>query len=63
MKEKLIFVNNCLKELIVDENLEKIQLKTFAYPDKFIEHGSVEQIERKYGQDVESIIREIEKNG
>ena len=56
-------LGTAIKELIVDENLEKIQLKTFAYPDKFIEHGSVEQIEKKYGQDVESIIREIEKNG
>ena len=43
--EELIFENK------LDVNLEKI-----AYPDEFIKHGSVDEIERKYGLDVGSIV-------
>ena len=31
----------------------------FGYPDKFIKHGLVEEIEKKYGLDEENIIRTI----
>ena len=37
-----------IKELIVDEKIEGVTLKTYAYPDKFIEHGNVEELEKKY---------------
>ena len=37
-----------IKELIVDEKIEGVTLKTYAYPDKFIEHGNVEELENKY---------------
>ncbi len=56
-------LGSAIKEIIVDEKLKNIELKVFAYPDKFIEHGSVEELEKKYGQDVESIVKEIEKIG
>ncbi len=49
-----------IKELISDNNLE-IDIKYFAYPDKFIEHGSVSELEKKYKQDVESIYQELKK--
>ena len=48
-----------IKELIIDEKLENVDIKVFAYPDKFIEHGSVEELEKKYGQDEETIVKEI----
>ena len=48
-----------IKELIIDEKLKDIDIKVFAYPDKFIEHGSVEELEKKYGQDEETIVKEI----
>ena len=48
-----------VKELIVDNNLKDIQFKSFAYPDKFIEHGSVGELEEKYKMDVKSIYRDI----
>ncbi len=44
-----------VKELIVDNNLKDIKFKSFAYPDKFIEHGSVGELEEKYKMDVQSI--------
>ena len=37
-----------IKELIAENNLQNIELKCYAYPDKFIEHGSVDQLEEKY---------------
>ncbi len=48
-----------VKELIVDENLENIDVKSYAYPDKFIQHGTVDELEKLYGQDVQSIVRDI----
>ena len=41
--------------LIVEENLKDINIKKFGYPDKFIKHGNVNEIEKKYGLDEESI--------
>ena len=44
-----------IKEMIVDEELRDVKIKAFAYPDKFIEHGSVDELEKKYGMDTETI--------
>ena len=44
-----------IKELIVDEDLRDVKIKAFAYPDKFIEHGLVAELEKKYGMDAETI--------
>lgn len=48
-----------IKELIIDENLQSVKLKCFAYPDKFIQHGSVQELEEIYGLDEENIIANI----
>mgnify|MGYP005842234351 CR=1 FL=1 len=45
-----------IKELIVDEKLENINLKTYGYPDKFIEHGNVDELEKRYKLDEETIV-------
>ena len=50
-----------IKELMVEENLENIEIQTYNYPDKFIEHGSVEELEKLYGLDEENIARNITK--
>lgn len=62
-------LTTAIKELIVDENLKNIKFKSFAYPDKFIEHGSVEELEKRYKVDENTIkkylelqIKEKEKN-
>ena len=34
--------------------------KNYAYPDKYIQHGSVEELEKIYGLDEESIQKDIE---
>ena len=44
-----------IKELIVDKNLQDVKIKTIAYPDEFIEHGSAEELEKIYGFDIKFV--------
>lgn len=53
-------LTTAIKELIVDENLKNIKFKSFAYPDKFIEHGSVEELENRYKVDENTIKQYLE---
>ena len=48
-----------VKSLICDNNLDDIKIKCYSYPDKFIEHGSVNDLEKKYKLDVDSIYEDI----
>ena len=48
-----------VKELISDNKLEGIKIECFAYPDEFIKHGKVEELEELYGLDENSIINKI----
>ncbi len=52
-------LGTAIKELIIDEKLKDIKLECFAYPDKFIQHGSVQELEKIYGLDEENIIDDI----
>ena len=52
-------LGTAIKELIVDENLEGIKIQTYAYPDEFIKHGEVEQLEEIYKQDAKYITSQI----
>ncbi len=51
-----------IKELIVDNKLKGVKLKTYCYPDKFIEHGSVTQLEDRYGFNTQDIVDYIKKS-
>ena len=46
-------------ELLNEENLNNVKLKGFAYEDKFIEHGKVEELEKINGLDVNTIINKV----
>ena len=37
-----------VKELIIDNNLNNINITSYAYPDEFITHGSVEELEKMH---------------
>ena len=50
-----------VKELIVDKHISNVQFKAFGYPDEFVRHGSVNELEKIYKLDKESILSEIEK--
>lgn len=47
-----------IKELLNDDSFSAISL-FFAYPDQFIKHGSVKDLEKKYKIDSDSIYRKI----
>ncbi len=48
-------------EHLLLENKLYIDLEKFAYPDEFVKHGNVGEIEEKYGLDVGSIVRCLKK--
>ncbi len=50
-----------IKELIVNKKIENVEMKSYAYPDKFIEHGSPEELEKAYGVDSQTIAKELDK--
>ena len=39
--------------------MKEKNVKCFAYPDKYIEHGTPKELENKYGMDEESICNYI----
>ena len=45
-----------VQEIICEEKIEGVEVKNFAYPDKFIQHGGVEELEKIYGLDEQTII-------
>ena len=44
-----------VKELIVHNNLQNININSLAYPDEFIQHGSVEELEKQYYQKLDEV--------
>ncbi len=50
-----------IAELIVEQKMQNINIKNFAYPDEFIKHGTVQEIEKLYGLDTQNIKNEIIK--
>lgn len=50
-----------IEEIISEESLKEIKLKKYGYPDEFIKHGSVSDIEKKYGIDAEGIVEDVLK--
>ena len=60
-------LGTAIKELLADDknessnNMKDIVVKSFAYPDEFIKHGGVEELEKLYRQDAKSIYNDIIK--
>lgn len=50
-----------IEEILLRENLKDITFKKFGYPDEFIKHGSVNEIEDKYNLSAEKIAEAIEE--
>lgn len=48
-------------EVINSSNLNDIKVKTFGYDDLFVEHGRVEELEEKYGLNVNNLCKIIKK--
>lgn len=66
-KEVITIEDNILKgglgtaveDIINEEGLTDVRLKKYGYPDEFISHGSVGEIEKKYGLDAQSIAEDV----
>ena len=54
-------LGTAVEDIINEEGLTDIRLKKYGYPDEFIAHGSVGEIEKKYGLDAESIAEDVKK--
>lgn len=54
-------LSTAIKELIVEEKMQDIKIQTYAYPDEYIRHGTVEELEKIYHVDDKSIEIEIKK--
>ncbi len=50
---------SAIKEIMLKNHLCDVMAEFYAYPDKFIEHGSVAELEKKYKQDIDSIYKDI----
>ncbi len=48
-----------IEELIIKSELKDINFKKYGYPDEFVKHGSVVQIEEKYKLNTEDIAKDI----
>ena len=54
-------LGSSIEEVIIKNNIKDIKFKKFGYPDKFIQHGNIEELEEIYKLDTNSIIEEIKK--
>ena len=54
-------LGTAVEELKKKEKLENIDFQKFAYPDEFIKHGSVEELEKIYELDEENILKKTEE--
>ncbi len=48
-----------VQEVITEEQIEGVKVKNYAYPDNYIEHGSVEELEKIYHVDEETIENDL----
>ena len=55
-------LSSTVKELIVDNKIKDVKFKEYNYPDKFIEHGSVSELEDRYGFNNKDIVEYIIKS-
>ena len=54
-------IGEMLSDFVNKENLD-VEVKSFEYPDRFIPHGNIKEVEKFLGVDEESIAKEILKD-
>ncbi len=52
---------NCGLSGSIKNVINNAEILSIGYPEEFVKHGDVSEIEKKYGLDIESITRKIEK--
>lgn len=48
-----------VKEIIAEKHLKDIHIRSFGYPDVFIEHGSISELEKQYRTDENTVLNYI----
>lgn len=52
-------LGTAINELIIQHQIENVKIKNYAYPDEFIQHGKVDELEKIYKLDKDNIKKEI----
>ena len=60
---KINGLGTAIEELIAEENLQNIKIEKKAWPDEFIKHGTVEELEDAYVQNTDYKIKMEMNNG
>lgn len=55
-------LGSAVEEVLNEKNIKDVIFRKYGYPDEFIKHGSIPEIEKKYGLDADSIAKDIENN-
>ena len=55
-------LSSTIKELLIDNKINGVKIKSYCHPDKFIEHGSVNQLEDRYGFNTDDIVQYVKEN-
>lgn len=50
-----------IEKLLVENQIEPVKYKAFGWEDSFIPHGKIEELEKTYGLDVESILHKTKE--
>ena len=48
-----------VKEIIAEKHLKNVRVRNFGYPDVFVEHGTTQELEKKYKVDENSVFNYI----
>ena len=48
-----------VKEIIAEKHLQNVRVRNFGYPDVFVEHGTTQELEKKYKVDENSVFNYI----
>ena len=59
---KINGLSTAIQEIIIEEKLQEIKLKSYAYPDEYIRHGEVKELEKIYKMDTETILKEFKSS-
>ena len=52
---KINGLGTAIEELIIEENIQGVKMKKYTWPDEFIRHGTVEELEEIYGQNCPNV--------
>lgn len=55
-------LSSTLKDVLIDNKIDYVDTYFYAYPDSFIKHGSVEELEKEYFMDIDYIYQDLKNH-